>query len=116
MGDPTPFSVSPDGKDALCPGRQGWQVMRYGLDTGQQNNSWSDADSTATVVSVRYSPMGQHWVAVDETGRIAVHGLKSEGRTTLLDPSKSARTALLSTKNALLVSFGTGEEIRVWDL
>jgi hypothetical protein len=116
QGDPTPFSASPDGMDAICPGDQGWQVMRYGLDTGMSNNSWTDPDLNVKVLSVRYSPDGSRWIAVDEDGRIRIHSLKGDDQATMMDPSKTDRFAILSATNRRLISFGKSAEIRIWDV
>jgi WD40 repeat protein len=116
MGDVTPFSVSADEKDAICPGQQGWRVLRFGLDTGMTNKEWSDPDSPAKVTSVRYSPTGSHWVAVDDEAQIVVRDLMAGGQVNWKDPSKIARTGVLSATNKRLITFGAGPEIRLWDV
>jgi len=116
-GDLTPLSASPDGADAIGPGDMGWQVVRYGLDTGMSNRDWKPKTANdVKVLDVRYSPDGSRWVAVDESHQIWIYELKAENLTTVNDNSKVARAAMLSTSGKRLLTFGIAPELRLWDV
>jgi WD40 repeat protein len=111
-----PFSASPDGMDAICARDQGWEVDKFGLDTGMSIRSWTDANSSVSVVSVRYSPDGNRWVAVDEEGRIRIQSIKDDDLASPLDSANTDRVAILSASNKRMISFGKAAEIRIWDV
>jgi serine/threonine protein kinase len=113
--DLSSVSVSPEGNDALCPGKDGWKVVRLGLDTGMFNNSWK-TESPYKVVEVRYAPDGKQATAVDDGYRISIMNLASDDIMTLVDATKSVRSAVLSPDGGTLLAFGKSDEMRVWDV
>lgn len=109
------LSVSPEGKDAVCPSKIAGRFMRIGLDVGMANGTWN-LKNDEKIVDVRFAADGKSAAAVDEAFQIFVLDLANDEQTSWPDPSRSARTALLSPDKRLLLTFGKSNEFQLWDV
>lgn len=108
------LSVSPEGKDALCPGKLPGRFMRIGLDVGMTTGTWR-INSDEKIVDVRFAADGKSAAAVDEAFQIFVLDLVNDEQSSWPDPSRTARAARLSPDKRLLLTFGKGNDLYLWD-
>jgi WD40 repeat protein len=109
------LSISPEGKDALCSSKLAGRFMRIGLDVGMATGTWN-LKNDEKIVDVRFAADGKSAAAVDEAFQIFVLDLANDDQTSWPDPSRTARSAILSPDKRRLLTFGKGNEIQLWDV
>ncbi len=109
------ISISPDGKDALCISKIDGRFLRVGFDVGMTTGSWK-ITSEEKIVSLRYGPDSKTAVGVDESFQFFIFALVSNDQSSWPDPTRTAKSVVMSPDKRLLLSFGKGNELRLWDI
>jgi hypothetical protein len=116
QADLAALSISPDGKDALCPDKtvEG-RIHRIGLDTRASNGTWTIAKAEK-IVDVRFLSDSKSAVALDDGYRIFLLDLVNDTVDSWSDPSRTARLVVPSPDGKRLLTFGKSNKIRLWDV
>jgi WD40 repeat protein len=116
QADLVALSVSPDGRDALCPDKavEG-RILRIGLDTRGSNGTWTTPD-LERIVDVHFLSDGKSAAALDAGFRIHLLDLVSDAQVSWSDLSRSATRIAASPNGRQLLTFGKSNKIRLWDV
>jgi WD40 repeat protein len=108
-----PFSVAPNGSAALLPGENGL-VRSFSPETGKQTAT-PKLHGKERVIAVRHSNDGEEVVSIDQSGAIVIWSPTGEELVRFTDTARTSRSVVLSPDRQLVLGYGIGEAMTLYD-